>query len=133
MLSNKQGSRLRFYTFGFIVFSLVVFLFIYGIRENINLFLSPTEAINKYQIANDLDIKLGALVKKGSVYRDQEYKLNFIATDEKTDIKVTFSGVVPDLFREGQGVVMLGRLKNDIFVASKIMAKHDEKYVRSSS
>lgn len=130
MLTNRQFHRLKFYLLILVLFALVVFLFIYGIKENINLFLTPTELQAKASIAAKTEIKLGGLVEKDSVFRDHNHVLNFSVTDQKNSIKVRFAGVVPDLFREGQGVVMLGMLQQNVFVASKIMAKHDEKYVR---
>jgi cytochrome c-type biogenesis protein CcmE len=77
-----------------------------------------------------LIFRVGGLVQQGSVKRDQGLEVHFVVTDGKNSIPVNFSGVLPDLFREGQGVVALGTQSRDgVFLASEVLAKHDEKYM----
>ena len=73
-------------------------------------------------------IRLGGLVEENSVVRN-DIKINFIITDLKKNIEVSYEGILPDLFREGQGVIVKGYLKNNIFEATEVLAKHDENYM----
>jgi cytochrome c-type biogenesis protein CcmE len=98
-------------------------------QANVNLFLQPTDiAAGK---AGDGDVvRLGGMVQKGSVQRTQgTLDVRFLVTDFKHTVPVTYSGVLPDLFRDGQGVVARGRMQDGVFVANEILAKHDEKYM----
>jgi cytochrome c-type biogenesis protein CcmE len=75
-------------------------------------------------------IRLGGLVEKGSIVRGQGAEITFVVTDEKDTVKVTYTGILPDLFREGQGVVTEGTFRPDgVFVADSVLAKHDERYM----
>jgi len=81
-------------------------------------------------VAPDARLRIGGLVKDGSVKRGSELRISFVVTDGKSDVPVNFQGIVPDLFREGQGVVVEGRLGRDkIFTADTVLAKHDERYM----
>ena len=99
-------------------------------RNNLVFFYSPTEVLAG-KVAIDKTFRIGGLVEKGSVHRSPDgLKVDFIVTDLNKQIPVHYEGILPDLFREGQGVVAQGRLeKGDIFVASEVLAKHDEKYM----
>jgi cytochrome c-type biogenesis protein CcmE len=99
-------------------------------RSNLVFFYSPTEVLEG-KVATDKVIRIGGLVQKGSVQRSTDgLKVDFIVTDLNKQLPVHYEGVLPDLFREGQGVVAQGRLESGgKFVASQVLAKHDEKYM----
>jgi len=99
-------------------------------RSNLVFFYSPTEVLAG-KVATDKVIRIGGLVEKGSVRRSPDgLKVDFVVTDLNKRLPVHYEGVLPDLFREGQGVVAQGRLQNGSqFVASQVLAKHDEKYM----
>merc|ERR1712190_8986 len=78
----------------------------------------------------DKNIRLGAVVRKGSIEKGSGLFLSFVATDFQNEIKVKYNGILPDLFREGQGIVIYGKyLDNGVFYAKEILTKHDEKYM----
>ena len=129
MLSRKIKSRIFFLML--ILVSTVIFIFIIlkSLEENVVYFLSPTEIYNKGDIFLNKKLRVGGLVKEGSVMSSQT-TTNFIITDLKNEIIVSFSGSVPNLFAEGKGVVAEGKLQDKkYFVADKILAKHDENYM----
>ena len=99
--------------------------------ENMMFFINITDAVERNNIPNNKDIRIGGLVIEGSIYRQPgNMTMSFSLTDNKNDLKVNYTGVVPDLFREGQGVIAHGRLDNDgTFLAKTILAKHDENYM----
>lgn len=103
---------------------------LYALQQNINLFYTPTEIANG-QAPEDMRIRAGGLVKEGSVERDEDQlTVRFVVTDGEADVVVAYKGILPDLFREGQGIVALGRLSSDrVLVADEVLAKHDENYM----
>ena len=122
--------KLRFFLILLILLSLVltVFLILKSLEENVVYFKSPSDIQMTGQIENN-KIRIGGMVKKDSI-QIKSNKVNFIITDFKSEINVTYSGVVPNLFSEGKGVVAEGYLKDrSFFEASKILAKHDENYM----
>ena len=107
---------------------LSVYLVLKSLEENVVYFLSPTEIKNLTEI-NQKRIRIGGMVKDQSIIIKSD-KINFIVTDFKNEINVSYSGSVPNLFAEGKGVVAEGYLKNrSYFNAVKILAKHDENYM----
>jgi cytochrome c-type biogenesis protein CcmE len=101
----------------------------YSLNDNIDLFLTPSELVEKKDVINK-NIRLGGVVKKGSIQKGSGLYLSFITTDFKKEIQVKYNGILPDLFREGQGIVAYGKyLDNGIFYAKEILTKHDEKYM----
>ena len=129
MLSKK--ARSRFFVLMFLLLSavIVVFVVLKSLEENVVYFFSPTEIYNKENISLNKKIRIGGLVKEGSINR-QEDTINFIITDLKNEIVVTYNGLVPNLFSEGKGVVAEGKLNDKkYFIAYKILAKHDENYM----
>ncbi len=110
-----------------------IYLILWALRDNIVFFYSPTEIYQKVrsgEINNQSFLRLGGLVKESSVLRSADGSIVFTITDFRNDIKVYYLGIVPDLFREGQGVIAEGRMKeNFLFNASSILAKHDENYM----
>jgi len=97
-------------------------------RDNLVFFYSPSELIARPALAGGR-IRIGGLVETQSLDHQDGRQVSFRVTDGKTDIDVSYDGVLPDLFREGQGVVAEGRIKDGVFVANTILAKHDEKYM----
>ena len=128
MYGKKVKLRILFL---FLVFATVissVYLVLKSLEENVVYFLSPTEIENLTEINQD-KIRVGGMVKDQSIIVKSD-KINFIITDFKNEINVSFSGVVPNLFEEGKGVVAEGYLKDrSYFEAKKILAKHDENYM----
>tara|TARA_B100000035_G_scaffold265769_1_gene238222 strand:+ start:59 stop:469 length:411 start_codon:yes stop_codon:yes gene_type:complete len=102
-------------------------LILYSLNTNLDYFFTPTELKNK-NIPNDKRIKVGGMVLKGSVQRSASV-ISFFITDYENSIKVEYDGIVPDLFKEESGVVVLGFLDNQIVYAEEVLAKHDENYM----
>ncbi|HYB10851.1 MAG TPA: cytochrome c maturation protein CcmE [Alphaproteobacteria bacterium] len=129
MKLKPKRKRLVFVTVGAAILGVAVLLVLNAFRENIVFFLSPTELLEK-GAPSDRVVRLGGLVEDGSVTRGPDSSVRFKVTDLKHDIPVRYVGILPDLFREGQGVVAEGRLQPDgSFQASSVLAKHDEKYM----
>jgi|TARA_B100001079_G_scaffold131984_1_gene113098 cytochrome c-type biogenesis protein CcmE len=129
MLSKKVRSKIVILTFLLISLIIVVFFVLKSLEENVLYFLSPTEIYNKENISFNEKIRVGGLVKNGSVTHNQT-SVNFIVTDLNNEIIVSYSGFLPNLFSEGKGVIVEGKLKDKkYFIADKILAKHDENYM----
>ena len=129
MLSKKVKSRIFFLALTLISVGVVVFIVLRSLEENVVYFFSPSEIYNKTDISFDKKIRIGGLVKTNSINKN-ETSINFIITDLKKEILVSYSGLVPNLFSEGKGVVAEGKLKDKkYFIADKILAKHDENYM----
>jgi len=105
-------------------------LVLYAVRDTLVYFYSPTEVAQKH-LPPDRNILIGGLVEEGSVVRHADgTNIDFAVTDLQTRIMVRYTGLLPDLFREGKGVVAEGRLDSDgKFIASSVLAKHDENYM----
>ena len=105
-------------------------LVMYSLSNNINLFYSPSQIAKGEAKPGDY-IRAGGMVVEGSVSRDpQSLKVEFALTDHVESVTVNFEGILPDLFREGQGIVALGRMdEQGVFQASEVLAKHDEEYM----
>ena len=129
MLSTKARSRIIVLTFLLVSAIAIVFVVLRSLEENIIYFFSPTEIYNKENISFNKKIRVGGLAKEGSVTNNQT-SVNFIVTDLNSEIIVSYSGSLPNLFSEGKGVVAEGKLKDKkYFIADKILAKHDENYM----
>ena len=129
MLGKKVKSRIFFLIFSLILVAAIIFFILRSLEENVVYFFSPTEIYNKPSISLNKKIRVGGLVKNGSINK-KETTINFIITDLKNEIVVSYNGLVPNLFSEGKGVVAEGKLKDKkYFVADKILAKHDENYM----
>ncbi|MDB9863016.1 cytochrome c maturation protein CcmE [Litorivicinus sp.] len=104
-------------------------LVLYALSQNINLFFTPTQIADN-QAPDSRIIRLGGMVAEGSVERDPEsLEVSFGVTDFQNQVRVTYTGILPDLFREGQGVVVQGRVLNRELQATEVLAKHDENYM----
>ena len=131
MLGKKVKPRIVFFIFLLVSAVLVVFIVLKSLEENVVYFLSPTEIYNKTNISYEEKIRVGGLVKANSIKKN-ETSINFVITDLKKEIFVSYNGLVPNLFSEGKGVVAEGKLRDKkYFVADKILAKHDENYIPS--
>ena len=110
------------------VLAIAAALVLSALRDSIVFFSSPTELAQKQQPPGSR-VRIGGLVKPGSVQRGETLQIRFAVTDGKTDIPVRYQGIVPDLFREGQGVVVEGSMNAGVLVADTVLAKHDERYM----
>ena len=129
MLSKKVKSRIFFLIFLLASFAFVIFFVLKSLEKNVVYFLSPTDIYNTTNISFEKKIRVGGLVKMNSISKNGT-SVNFIITDLKNEIIVTFNGLPPNLFAEGKGVIAEGKLKDkSYFVADKILAKHDENYM----
>ena len=129
MLGKKTRTRIIFTVFLLVASIVVVFVVLKSLEENVVYFFSPTELYNKEDISFNKKIRVGGLVKVNSISKNGT-SINFIITDLKKEIVVSYNGLVPNLFSEGKGVVAEGKLRDKkYFVADKILAKHDENYM----
>ena len=128
MYGRKVKYRFLFIILILVILSLSTFLILKSLEENVVYFKSPTEVKNLAEIEKK-KIRIGGMVKKESILVEEK-ELNFIVTDFKNEINVIYSGAIPNLFSEGKGVVAEGFLKDrNLFIATKILAKHDENYM----
>jgi cytochrome c-type biogenesis protein CcmE len=111
------------------VLAVAAALVLSAMRDSIVFFNSPTDLAEKH-IAPGTRMRIGGLVKPGSLERGDNLQVRFAVTDGKADVAVRYQGIVPDLFREGQGVVAEGKLEpGGVFAADTVLAKHDERYM----
>ncbi len=128
MYGKKVRLRFLFVVIILITLVLTIFLILKSIEENVIYFQSPSEIKSLSEIRSD-KIRVGGMVKKDSIMINSN-EVNFIITDFKNEINVTYSGAIPNLFAEEKGVVVEGFLKDrNFFSATKILAKHDENYM----
>lgn len=104
-------------------------LILTALRKNIDLYYTPKQLLATSPLAASQHLRLGGLVKKGSITESkQSLRIHFVVTDYVADIGVIYRGVLPALFREGKGVIVEGRLEGNQFIATRVLAKHDENY-----
>jgi len=125
---TRKRRRLAILVVGLMALGGATAMVLAAFRDNLVFFYSPTELAAKPALAGG-HIRIGGLVENQSLEHQDGSRVSFRVTDGKTDIAVDYDGILPDLFREGQGVVAEGRIKDGVFVASTILAKHDEKYM----
>ena len=129
MLVKKVKARIVFLVLVLLLATTIIFLILKSLEENVVYFFSPSEIYDKFNISFNEKIRIGGLVKEDSIIKEQS-SIKFIITDLKKEIIVSYSGLVPNLFSEGKGVIAEGELKDKkYFVADKILAKHDENYM----
>lgn len=128
MKSLKKKRRIQVLLAAGIALVLAVALIGYGFRDGINLYRSPSQMAENPPRSGEV-FRLGGLVEDGSLQRGTGETVSFRVTDGGASIPVRFTGVLPDLFAEGQGMIGTGSMQGDTFVASEILAKHDEKYM----
>ena len=100
----------------------------YAMRDGINFFRSPTQVMEQPPAPGEV-FRIGGLVETGSLLRGQGETVSFRVTDSNASVPVRYTGILPDLFEEGQGMVGTGQMQGETFVASEILAKHDESYM----
>lgn len=126
---TRKQRRLTLIGAAAVVLASAAGLILYALNDQIVFFQTPTDIIAK-QIPSGQRIRLGGLVEEGSIERSEDAKVSFRVTDTANTVPVTYVGILPDLFREGQGVVTEGIVGPDgIFRADSVLAKHDENYV----
>ena len=128
MKGLKKKRRVQVIIVAAVALALSTAIIGYGMRDGINLFRSPSQVAEAPPVANEV-FRIGGLVEEGSIVRGQGEAITFRVTDGGASIPVSFTGIVPDLFEEGQGTVATGRLVDGVFLASEILAKHDETYM----
>lgn len=103
---------------------------LFALSQNINMFFTPTQVANG-EVKVDMQFRIGGMVKENSIERSGDsLKVAFVTTDFMSDVPIHYEGILPDLFREGQGIVAEGRMDaTGVFQASRVLAKHDENYM----
>lgn len=126
---KRKHRRLSIVLLALLALGGAIALVMAAFEENIVFFFSPTEIAEK-QITAEQRLRVGGLVEEGSIDKaDDGVTIKFTVTDTVNKVPVTFRGILPDLFREGQGVVIEGHLINGVFKADNVLAKHDENYM----
>lgn len=135
-MNPRRKKRLTIISIIFVGFAAVVGLVLYSLSQNINLFYTPHEIIGGKEDTGlkpvvGQRLRIGGMVKEGSVVKNnQNLAVSFVVFDNTHEVTVTYEGLLPDLFREGQGIVANGVLAQDnIVVATEVLAKHDENYI----
>ena len=128
MKSLKKQRRIQVIFITFISLALATALIGYAMRDGINFFRSPSEVLQQPPNKNET-FRIGGLVKDGSLVRGSGTVIYFIVTDGNKSAPVEYSGILPDLFAEGQGMIATGNYIGGKFIASEILAKHDENYM----
>jgi cytochrome c-type biogenesis protein CcmE len=125
-----QKRRLTYLIILLIGVSIAIGIALFALKQNINLYYTPSDIMIGHVPAHHT-FRMGGLVKKGSVeHSKQDLQVSFVVTDLKKEVTVVYEGILPDLFRDGQGVVVQGQLlQSGTFKAEQVLAKHDEKYM----
>ncbi len=125
---TRKGKRLTLIAGAMAVLGVAAGLMLFALRDNIVFFYTPSELAKK-EVAAGARLRIGGLVQEGSVVKNGQ-DVNFTITDKTSDLAVSYTGLLPDLFREGQGVVVDGVLQQGgAFRADSVLAKHDERYM----
>jgi cytochrome c-type biogenesis protein CcmE len=124
---TRKQRRLYFVVLGMLALGTAVALVLSAMSDSLVYFYSPTDVVEKH-VPEGRRMRVGGLVAEGSVVKDGK-TVSFQVTDNANLLPVTYTGILPDLFREGQGVVAEGKIDHGKFVASEVLAKHDEKYM----
>ena len=128
LLNYKRKYRLKIILIFILGFSLAISLILFAFKNSIDLYYTPTQLLDNIDLLHK-SIRIGGLVEQGSIVKAKGLNLSFNIIDNNNSIKVMYNGILPDLFKEGQGVVVLGKLNNkQHFIARQVLAKHDEKY-----
>jgi len=126
---KPRGKRFVMIAFGLVLLGGAAALVMRALDSNLSYFFSPTQVANGEAPADHV-FRLGGMVVPGSVERGRELTVRFAVTDNARTMNVAYTGILPDLFAEGQGVIAQGKLGSDgVFVASEVLAKHDENYM----
>ena len=126
---TRKSKRLTIFLVAGLLLASATTLVLLAFQDNLVFFQSPSDVVAQPP-QGDRDIRLGGLVEEGSVEKGGGQEVRFAITDGAETVPVVFVGILPDLFREGQGVVTQGRMGGDgVFVAAEVLAKHDETYM----
>ncbi len=128
MKNLKKARRVQVFAILAVVLVLAVGMIGYGFKDGINLFRSPTQVVEEPPRVGEI-FRIGGLVEEGSIVRGEGTVVTFNVTDVTNTIPVRYEGVLPDLFSENQGMIGTGSLQDGVFVATEILAKHDETYM----
>jgi cytochrome c-type biogenesis protein CcmE len=129
MLTKKVKKRILFLFFIFFTSSFGIIFILKSLNQNILYFSTPTEIKQRDDVILGKSMRVGGMVKKNSIVINEQ-NIQFVVTDFKNEIIISYSGSVPNLFAEEKGVVAEGKLKDkNFFIAERILAKHDEKYM----
>ncbi|MFM2443617.1 MAG: cytochrome c maturation protein CcmE [Pseudomonadota bacterium] len=127
---TRKGRRLTLIASALAVIGVAIGLALFAFRDGVVFFVTPSElAAKTAEMRPNARMRIGGLVQPGSVLKSDDRHVSFAITDNRTEVKVTYAGLLPDLFREGQGVVAEGQLVNGVFRADSVLAKHDENYM----
>ena len=124
----KKQRRVQLILAAFVLLIAATALVGYAMKDGINFFRSPSQVVSDPPRAGEV-FRIGGLVEEGSLVRGQGETITFGVTDTNTTVPVRFTGVLPDLFAEGAGMVGTGAVEGDTFVATEILAKHDDNYM----
>ena len=124
--SNKKRMRIIFISCGITVLLVTTIILLVAFRSGIEFYKSPTQLLEVKDAS--IRLRVGGLVLRGSV-ESTGVNNSFVITDGNNEVEVQFVGVLPDLFAEGRGVIVRGQFKDNLFIASQVLAKHDEKYM----
>jgi cytochrome c-type biogenesis protein CcmE len=126
---KPRQKRFVFIAVALVGVALAVGLVLYALRGNVNLYFTPTQVFNN-EVPKGRSFRIGGLVEEGSVKREKDgLTVNFVITDTHKSIPVVYKGILPDLFKEGKGVVAQGTVENGVMRAEEVLAKHDENYM----
>lgn len=128
MRGLKKRRRIQVIMLTFVALVLATIVIGYTLRDGINFFFSPTQVVESPPPPTEV-FRIGGLVEEGSLIRGQGETVRFNVTDGASSIPVEYTGILPDLFKQGEGMVGLGSYVDGIFVATEIFAKHDETYM----
>ena len=124
--SNKKRMRIIFISCGITVLLVTTIILLVAFRSGIEFYKSPTQLLEVKDAS--INLRVGGLVLRGSV-ENAGVNNSFVITDGNNEVDVQFVGILPDLFAEGRGVIVRGQFKDNVFIASQVLAKHDEKYM----
>jgi cytochrome c-type biogenesis protein CcmE len=130
MKNLKKKRRVQIVSIAFVALAVATILIGFAMKDGINFFKSPTQVIEVTPNPNEV-FRIGGLVEEGTLLRGVGETISFYVTDGNESVSVKFTGLLPDLFAENQGMVATGKYIDGIFYASEILAKHDETYMPS--
>ena len=128
MKNLKKKRRIQIISIAFVALATATILIGFAMKDGINFFKSPTQVVQNTPNPNEV-FRIGGLVEEGSLLRGVGETISFNVTDGNESVSVKFTGILPDLFEENQGMVAMGKFSDGVFYASEILAKHDETYM----
>lgn len=124
-INNNQKKKIKLVFFASILLGVGLTCILYALKENINLYVTPSQAI---KLNKSKQLLIGGMVKNKSFHKAGEVS-HFVITDKVVNIEVVYKGVLPNLFKENTLVIVKGHFKNKMFIAQSVLAKHDERYM----